>query len=523
MSSNQNPVILRFDEVSFAYNDGKHPILIESDFSIRQNTKITIMGQNGSGKTTIFKMITWELTPQKWKINIVQGNTIAIARQVMPKEQLPLSIKEFFESAFKEKDYKIDKKIEEVLKAVNFNAPMNKPIKEFSGWQQARLLLAYALIQHPDILLLDEPTNNLDDIGIGDLITFLMSYDKTVVVISHDADFLNLFTDGVLYLNKWTCKVEQYRWDYYDVMEQIAAQIEKDQMANARAEKKIADAKEKINFFSNKWGKMRKLASKMRDEVEEAEENKVEVRKDDRTISKFTIPFDNYVWPIVTINKVGLMNTVHEVVNYKLPLTIKKHERYMFIGPNGIGKSTLLKRLMMIHQHKENIMKEYNARFKDKKATDVIIKEPDTTHPEENIAMIHNKVKVGYYSQDFDALDIEKTVRDTLEEIAEEASDQDIFRVAAQFLLSKNILKNTIGSLSEGQKWLLCYARFVLQKPHLLILDEPTNHINFRHIPIIAQAINNYEWAVIMVSHDKWFTNQLENFNTVDLGKIMKN
>lgn len=146
------------------------------------------------------------------------------------------------------------------------------------------------------------------------------------------------------------------------------------------------------------------------------------------------------------------MNTVHEVVNYKLPLTIKKHERYMFIGPNGIGKSTLLKRLMMIHQHKENIMKEYNARFKDKKATDVIIKEPDTTHPEENIAMIHNKVKVGYYSQDFDALDIEKTVRDTLEEIAEEASDQDIFRVAAQFLLSKNILKNTIGSLSEGQK-----------------------------------------------------------------------
>lgn len=113
-------------------------------------------------------------------------------------------------------------------------------------------MLAYALIQHPDILLLDEPTNNLDDTGIGDLITFLMSYDKTVVVISHDADFLNLFTDGVLYLNKNTCKVEQYRGDYYDVVEQITAKIEKDQMANARAEKKIADAKEKINFFSNK-------------------------------------------------------------------------------------------------------------------------------------------------------------------------------------------------------------------------------------------------------------------------------
>lgn len=91
------------------------------------------MGQNGAGKTTIFKMITGELAPQKGKINIVQGNTIAIARQIMLREHLPLSIKEFFETAFAEKDYQIDRKIDEVLKAVNFNAPMNKPIKEFSG------------------------------------------------------------------------------------------------------------------------------------------------------------------------------------------------------------------------------------------------------------------------------------------------------------------------------------------------------------------------------------------------------
>jgi ABC-type Mn2+/Zn2+ transport system ATPase subunit len=133
MSSNQNPVILRFDDVSFAYNDGKHPILVDSDFSLRQNTKITIMGQNGSGKTTIFKMILGELKPQKGKINIVAGNTIAVARQVIPRDQLHLTINEFFQTAFTEKDYQLDKKIDEVLKVVNFNAPLNKPIKEFSG------------------------------------------------------------------------------------------------------------------------------------------------------------------------------------------------------------------------------------------------------------------------------------------------------------------------------------------------------------------------------------------------------
>jgi ATPase subunit of ABC transporter with duplicated ATPase domains len=169
--------------------------LEDSDFSIRENTKITIMGQNGAGKTTIFKMITGELKPQSGKINIVNNASIATSRQVIPRDQLDLSIKEFFETAFTEKDYQLDKKIADILKVVNFNAPLDKPIREFSGGQQARLLLAHALIQHPDILLLDEPTNNLDGTGIGDLISFLLSYDKTVVVISHDADFLNLFTD----------------------------------------------------------------------------------------------------------------------------------------------------------------------------------------------------------------------------------------------------------------------------------------------------------------------------------------
>ena len=521
MSNQKNEVIMRFDNVSFAYNSWMHEILEQADFSIRQNTKISLMGQNGAGKSTIFKMITWELKPESGKINVVDGNTVAIAKQVVAPEQLELTIKGFFEAAFDEKDYQLDKKIKDVLAVVNFSAPMDKQIKDYSGGQQARLLLAYALIQHPDILLLDEPTNNLDAAGIWDLISFLFAYDKTVIVISHDADFLNMFTDWVLYLNKDRQQVEQYRGDYYDVVEQIQAQIEKEQMQNARAAKKIADAKDKINFFSNKWGKMRKLASKMRDEVAEAEENVVDVRKDDKTIPNFTIPFENFIGPIITINTVGLMNSNHQVIDCKLPLSIKKWEKYILTGPNGIGKSTLLKKLMTVHEHKSKIMKEY-LDVVEKNKEDLFIKEPDTTHPKENEAMIHNKVRVGYYSQDFGTLDMDMLVRDALGEVTNQATDEDIYRVAAKFLLTWNLLKNTIGSLSEGQKWLLCYARFVLQKPHLLILDEPTNHINFRHLPIIAQAINDYEWAIIMVSHDIWFTGQLNNISEINLGKLLK-
>lgn len=109
------------------------------------------------------------------------------------------------------------------------------------------------------------------------------------------------------------------------------------------------------------------------------------------------------------------------------------------------------------------------------------------------------------------------TVWDALQEVTNGATDQEIFKTAAQFLLTGDLLKNTIGSLSEGQKGLLCYARFVLQKPHLLILDEPTNHINFRHLPVIAQALNDYKGAIIMVCHDSGFVDQLEDFVDVNL------
>ncbi len=482
-----NPVILSFDNVTFTFNDDKKVILDSASFSVRQNTKITIMGQNGAGKSTIFKMITGEFKPKIGKINIAPNTSIAISKQVIPREQLDLTLREYFATAFAEKDYQLDKKIWNVLDSVNLVASLDKQLRDFSGGQQARLLLAYALIQEPDILLLDEPTNNLDRDGIGHLIGFLLSYDKTVIVISHDADFLNMFTDGVLYLNAMTHTVEQYRGDYYDVVEQLAARIEKEQQLNARMEKKITDAKEKVNFFANKGGKMRKLASKMRDEIEESEENKVDVRKDDKTIKPFGIEFENLVGPIVTINNVTLMQKNYEIWHYPIELVLKKRDRLILKGPNGIGKSTLLKRL--VHAHDAD-------------------------------ATISDGVRVGYYSQDFNALDMDMVVRDALHEVSDAVSDQDVYRAASSFLLTGDLLKQPIYSLSEWQKGLLCYARFVIQKPHLLILDEPTNHINFRHLPIIAEALNEYQGAMIIVSHDDAFVDKLGGLEEIDLNKL---
>ena len=202
---------------SFGYGHN-HPILKEVDFSLKKGMKVTVMGQNGAGKSTIFKLITGALKVDEGKIQPSPNLTVAMAHQVITPKERELTVRAFFENCFSEKVYDIDPKIDAVLEIVNLHAPHDRIIKTFSGGQQARLLLASALIQDADLILLDEPTNNLDTAGIEHLTDFLKKYDKTCLVISHDAEFLNSFSDGVLYLDIHTQKVEQYVGNYYDLL-----------------------------------------------------------------------------------------------------------------------------------------------------------------------------------------------------------------------------------------------------------------------------------------------------------------
>ncbi|MDO8496865.1 MAG: ATP-binding cassette domain-containing protein, partial [bacterium] len=180
--------IIRFERVKFEYGHNK-PILDEVDFSLRRGSKTTIMGQNGAGKSTIFQLITGTLKPLIGAVHLAPGLTIAISRQVIPRDQLDLTVREFFQKCFTETIYDIDPRIDEVLEVVNLPIPHDRIIRSFSGGQQARLLLASALIQNSDVLLLDEPTNNLDKAGIAHLRNFLIGYSKTLVIISHDSEF----------------------------------------------------------------------------------------------------------------------------------------------------------------------------------------------------------------------------------------------------------------------------------------------------------------------------------------------
>ena len=490
--------VFRFEEVGFDYGHNK-PILDEVNCNVRRGSKITIMGQNGAGKSTIFQLITKERKPSSGKIIITNGMTIATAHQVIPRDEMNLTVREFFLKSFSDavslglrkdigKIYDIDPQIDAVLEVVNLHAPHDKVVKNFSGGQLARLLLAEALIQDPDILLLDEPTNNLDKAGIEHLTAFLVAYKKTVIVISHDADFLNAFTDGVLYLNVFTKKLEQYVGDYFNVSEQITARVEKENRKNAQLAKEIQANKDKANFFANKGGQMRLVARRMRDKAEELEDEMVDIRREDKVIRPFHIP--NQPEIVGDLMKIFSFSTInpktHKKLKRKTNIALRRNKHLLLKGPNGIGKTTLLENL-------------------------AIGSEEDT--------VISEGVRVGYYRQDFSTLDFNQTVHDSLLSVMDKHIEETMRSVAAGFLITGDMIRTKIGDLSEGQKGLVAFARLVLQKPGLLILDEPTNHINFRHLPVIAKALDKYEGAMVLVSHVPDFVKQIRIDEVLDLEK----
>jgi ATP-binding cassette subfamily F protein 3 len=462
-------------------------VLFESNFVVRRGAKLTLMGQNGAGKSTLFSMIMGDLQPEEGRIIIGQGLTIAIAKQFIPHSQWSLTVREFLQLGFKDKIYDIDKRAIPVFQTVALTVPLDKQIKDLSGGQKGRLLIAQALIQEPDILLLDEPTNNLDKAGIQLLTDFMKSYQKTVIVISHDADFLNSFTHGVIYINTQEYTIEQYVGNYFKVVEEIKRQVEKAERANAQLEKEIQNNKDKVNFFALKGGKMRKLAAKLKEEVEELEENKVDVRKEDRTIRPFTIPCqENIGSVIVSFESVEVLHD-GKPVKRSVDIELRKGDKLHIIGPNGIGKTTLLEKI---------------AKRSEKGVT------------------IQDGITVGYYRQDFSTLDFDKSAYQELAKVLKKLDDQLLRKTAASMLLGGEQLASKIGLLSEGQKGLLMFAYLRLEQPGLLILDEPTNHINFRHIPVIAEALKKYEGPMIVVSHVHEFVKEIGITQTLDLGKL---
>jgi ATP-binding cassette subfamily F protein 3 len=215
----------------------------------------------------------------------------------------------------------------------------------------------------------------------------------------------------------------------------------------------------------------------MREKAEEMEENMVDVRREDKTIRSFIIPVqDDIGGLILSLDSVTVMRD-HQPTEVPVDVKLFRGRHLLLSGPNGIGKTTLLEKLASGHAKGEHVT---------------------------------SGVRIGYYRQDFSNLDFDQTVMQCLNEAAQNnIREQELRSMAAGFLITGDVMAMKIGHLSDGQKALVSFARLVLQKPGLLILDEPTNHVNFRHIPVIAEALDQYEGTMILVSHLQEFVWQI--------------
>ena len=261
-------------------------------------------------------------------------------------------------------------------------------------------------------------------------------------------------------------------------------------MKNAQLKKTIQAKKDQANVFAHKGGRLRLVARRMREMAEDLTEEIVDVRKEDKIIKSFTIEAqDDLLGEILHISSFTTAKG-NKIIKHKTQISLKKNTHLLLQGPNGIGKTTLLERLVSGNAIGEKIK---------------------------------DGTRIGYYRQDFSTLNFDDTVYDSLAsailESGEKLNEEYIRSVAASFLIDSKLIRTKIGSLSEGQKGLLSFAHLVLIKPGLLILDEPTNHINFRHLPIIAKALNDYKGAMILVSHLPSFVKQIRVDEILDLEK----
>lgn len=484
---------------------------------VPEGHKIGVIGVNGAGKTTLFKVLMKKISLDSGRIILENNARVGYLPQVIefdeldetvfsyllkgrPIESLEKELQESYESLTEVDVDKYDfiyKKIDKIQAKLEYwehysaentllkilagmqikDSLLDRPLHELSGGEKSKIAFARILYEKPEILLLDEPTNHLDIDSKEYIIDYLKNYNGSIYVISHDIDFLNQITNKTLFLDKRIKKMELFDGNYKKFKKVYEAR-EEAKLRQFEIEQKEEDKlKAIVELYDNSSGKRKKMAQDREKKLEKLQANRtVIIKKQKQTKLIMEVSQESNLVPL----RVEKITFAYENENYlyqNLSFELAKKEKFLIVGENGIGKSTLLK---------------------------LIINELE---PQEGIIYYGPKTEIAYYAQEHENLNLEYNLLEHFSDT--DLSQKQIRTILGKFLFYGDDVYKKVKVLSPGERARLSLAKLTTKKANVLILDEPTNHLDPETQKIVGEVLKTYLGTMLVVSHNPEFVDSL--------------
>jgi ATP-binding cassette subfamily F protein 3 len=463
--------MIQFDDIALSFSG--HSVFKEVSFSLQRGERCAFVGRNGSGKSTLFKLITGELEPDKGAISVSKNYRIGYLNQHIRFTE-PTIIQEAAMGLLEHEREEVYR-AEKILFGLGFTREdMDRAPSDFSGGYHLRLHLAKVLVSEPDCLLLDEPTNYLDIPSIRWLTNFLKRWPGEFILISHDRDFLDNVSTHTMGIHRERIrKIKGSTIDFFQLMLQDEEMHEK---TRVKVEKKRAHLQSFVDRFGAKASKAAQAQSKVKMLAREPVLDKL------NQISELSFMFQEAPFPgrkMLEARRLGFSYTDEPLIE-DVSLEIEKGERVAIVGKNGRGKSTLLRLLG-----------------------------GDLT-PLHGAVEYSDNTRIGYFGQThIDRLDGRHTIAEEISLSNNNLNFTEVKGIAGAMMFSGDLSDKKISVLSGGEKSRVLLGKIVAKPCNLLLLDEPTHHLDIESIEALIDALEDFEGSVVMVTHSELILRRL--------------
>lgn len=488
-------------------------VLKDITFQMDEHDKLAIIGVNGAGKSTLLRILRSEEAYDSGDLSIQKSCVVGYLSQSHdfdPDQSIYATLEEPFselkrmekrmreleymmaesndlDQVMREYDmlthrfsdeggYAMESEIKGILNGLGFEESMwDQPIKILSGGQKTRIALGRLLLQKPDLLLLDEPTNHLDIDSIEWLEMYLKNYSKALIVVSHDRYFIDRVTNSIMEIENGKSKVYKCHYEEYAAIKKHDRAIElKHYLNNQKEIKRMQQSIDTLRAFN------REKSIKRAESKEKALMKMERVERPEALPENIRLSFDPEVVSGYDVLKVeDLAMSFDAPLFDSISFEVKREERVALLGPNGIGKTTLLHLIL-------NDMMPDSGRIK-----------------------IGVKVMIGYYDQEQAGLSPTKTIFEEISDAFPKMNNTEIRNICAAFLFKGDDVFKQISVLSGGEKGRVSLIKLLLNKSNFLILDEPTNHLDIQSKEVLEDALLDFPGTILFISHDRYFINKL--------------